>query len=157
MTHSRKEPEETNTIDSATVSEPGASKEITFRRAVEEGLVDEVEALLNDGLKIIDLDYGSGVTPLHIAIQEGQTVVARLLLNRGADPNTETSAGWTPFHMVALTGNQEIAQLLLEHGALLDRTNTQGHTPLDLAKTHKKKEMIALLNKQSGNWWRFWK
>ena len=72
-------------------------------------------------------------------------------------PNAETIAGWTPFHMVVLTGNQEIARLLLEHGAVLDRTNTQGQTPIDLAKTHKKKEMIALFNKQGGKWWRFWK
>ena len=43
--------------------------------------------------------------------------VARLLLERGADPNAKTSDGWTPLHGSMANANPLVARLLREHGA----------------------------------------
>ena len=121
------------------LSEPLAA----LREAVLDGLVAEVEELLDGGLSV-DADLGGEATPMHMAIQEDQVEVVKALLARSADLTSVTRAGWTPAHMVALTNNVEIAELLLAAGMSLDATNMHGHTPVDLAKAHKKTEVLAL-------------
>ena len=156
MVQAPKCPEKRAPAGKTDLSEPDSARIMTFRHAIEEGRMEKIQVLLDDGLST-DVDFGGGVTPLHIAVQEGQTDVVRTLLARGADPNAVTRADWTPMHMVTLTGNHEIALLLFEHGAALDRTTMQGHTPLRLANIHKRQGMIALLKKMDRRWWQFWK
>ena len=92
-----------------------------------------LEKLLDSGLSV-NADFGSGATPMHMAIQEGQVEVVKPLLARGADLTAATRVGWTPGHMVALANNVEIAKLLLAAGMSLDIANMHGHTPVDLAE-----------------------
>ena len=62
------------------MSEPLAAQ----REAVLDGLVAEVEELLDDELSV-DAGIGGEATPMHIAIQEGQVEVVKALLARSAD------------------------------------------------------------------------
>jgi ankyrin repeat protein len=73
------------------------------------------------------------VTPLGTAAAFDVNDVARLLLERGADPNATADHGSTPLHAAAANGNRELVQLLLEHGASPDARNRQGQTPPELA------------------------
>jgi len=59
--------------------------------------------------------------------------VARLLLQRGAQPNASQAGGFTCLHAAAYNGNVELASLLVAAGADLDVVNDAQQTPLDLA------------------------
>lgn len=60
------------------------------------------------------------VTPLFMASQVGNTEIARLLINRGADVNLMASHGFTPL-MAALKHHQnDTAKFLIENGARID-------------------------------------
>ena len=61
-----------------------------------------------------------GQTPLHAASwsQNPKPEIIRLLLEYGAEVNSEDDTGWTPlFLLSSSTGNLEVAEVLLEHGA----------------------------------------
>ena len=68
--------------------------------------------------------------------------VARLLIERGADPNTRGYGGFTPLHWASEAGRIETARLLIEHGANVEAKNNRGKTPLDVAQGD---EMTKLL------------
>ena len=63
-------------------------------------------------------DGKDGETPLHRAITRGQTEVAKLLIESGADVNIGRKRdGRTPLAMAEGRGRDEIAQLLKAKGA----------------------------------------
>jgi uncharacterized protein len=61
----------------------------------------------------------AGWTPLHYAAYNGLPEIARILLERGADPNAHTSDGKTPLDMAREKGNKEVAEMLHEVGPVL--------------------------------------
>jgi ankyrin repeat protein len=68
------------------------------------------------------------VQPLHSAAAGGHTVVARLLLEHGADPNARQEGGFVPLHAAAQAGNDELYELLLASGADQDAATDDGRT-----------------------------
>ena len=58
-----------------------------------------------------------GFTPLHIAAKYGQMKVARLLLQKGANPDIQGKNGLTPLHVATHYNHANVAQLLLENKA----------------------------------------
>jgi ankyrin repeat protein len=73
------------------------------------------------------------VTPLGTAAAFGVDDLARLLLERGADPNATADHGSAPLHAAAANGNRELVELLLAHGASPDARNLRGQTPAEIA------------------------
>lgn len=77
-----------------------------------------------------DVDLGAGWSLLMHAAAAGQTEVAHLLLQRGANPNLAANDGTTPLLAASVSsfGNDESAsrcvQLLLEFGASVAPTHT---------------------------------
>ena len=55
---------------------------------------------------------GKGSTPLHIAAEHGRLSVAKLLLERGADPKKVNEDGDTPLSLARENGHQEVFTLL---------------------------------------------
>ena len=76
-----------------------------------------------------------GFTPLHIAAKYGHIKVARLLLQKDADPNVQGKNGLTPLHVATHYNNVNVALLLLESGA----------SPHVTAKVCKNKESMKVL------------
>jgi len=73
------------------------------------------------------------VTPLHSAISARCLEVCRLLLARGASPDTPQHQGWTALMSAAMRGDTELAELLLAHGAKLEAKDDEGRTAADTA------------------------
>lgn len=58
-----------------------------------------------------------GYTPLHLASMVGNKVVAKFLLENGADVNARDFEGYSPLVRAKANGNDEIAKMLQARGA----------------------------------------
>lgn len=66
--------------------------------------------------------WGGEPTALHLAVENGRTDVASMLLKLGADPNhpSDMYDGWTPLLIAAGRQSRPLVELLLAHGAKVD-------------------------------------
>jgi len=71
-----------------------------------------------------------GRAALLLAVQRGDTDLASVLLDAGANPNDADSTGSTALHCAAGRGAAPILQLLLEGRADVERKDDRGDTPL---------------------------
>uniref|UniRef100_A0A2M3YYW5 Putative ankyrin n=1 Tax=Anopheles braziliensis TaxID=58242 RepID=A0A2M3YYW5_9DIPT len=78
----------------------------------------------------ITIDY---LTALHVAAHCGHVKVAKLLLDRNADPNARALNGFTPLHIACKKNRIKVVELLLNHGATIGATTESGLTPLHVA------------------------
>jgi len=74
-----------------------------------------------------------GRTPLIWAAASGNETVVRLLLDRGADPNSGTKEGFTPLFYAAAYGHVAVVRILIEGGASVDFENKSKETPIFFA------------------------
>ena len=109
------------------------------------------EFLIENGANVNQQDADNGETALHAALSKSNrwkyTVVVRLLLAHGADPNIATipgretgafmrdcrTKGETPLHRAAAFGNEDDIEALLAAGARKDAKDANGDTPLSWA------------------------
>jgi ankyrin len=90
------------------------------------GNVEIVRLLLDHGADLEAVWGNMGDKPLHqvsygkYRSQEDGIRVTQLLLDRGADVNTQRNDHQTPLHLSSYYGNVEIVHLLLDHGADLE-------------------------------------
>ncbi|XP_049819373.1 transient receptor potential cation channel subfamily A member 1 [Aethina tumida] len=111
------------------------------------GRYNTVKQLLDSekGTFIINESDGEGLTPLHIASQQGHTRVVQLLLNRGALLHRDHN-GRNPLHLAAMNGYTQTIELLLSiHSHLLDQTDKDGNTALHSATMENRPSVISLL------------
>jgi len=97
--------------------------------------------------------FAAGDTPLHSATQWGREEIVKLLLDNGAEVNTENQRGQTALHYACVFRNKEIAEMLLDAGADANAKDNDGHTPLGLALSPKgapAKDIIELLLAKGG-------
>ncbi|XP_034482451.1 transient receptor potential cation channel subfamily A member 1 isoform X2 [Drosophila innubila] len=109
------------------------------------GRYNTVRQLLDSekGSFIINESDGAGMTPLHIASQQGHTRVVQLLLNRGALLHRDHS-GRNPLQLAAMSGYTETIELLHSvHSHLLDQVDKDGNTALHLATMENKPHAIS--------------
>lgn len=88
-----------------------------LRRAASAGDLAKVKALLDAGA---DVNAGNryGATALAFACDKGHTEVVKLLLEKGANPNSkDTFYNSTPINWAVQKGHAEIVRALLEKGA----------------------------------------
>ena len=101
------------------------------------GSIDVINQLLDSGADI-NRPGSTGddwdATPLQHAILQRQPAAARLLLDRGADPNRSAGPrGLTPLILAAGDTDPSILKLLLAHGADPTVEDESGGTPLSRA------------------------
>ncbi|KAN0137681.1 Ankyrin repeat-containing domain protein [Lactarius tabidus] len=108
----------------------------------------EVIRLLLDCDANVNMRDNNGNTTLHFAASEGHLEVARMLLERGADVNSQNDEGLTPLRrasQVQREGKSDIMQLLLDHGADANLYDKRGNTPLHFAASEGHLEAARML------------
>ncbi|MEP7306628.1 MAG: ankyrin repeat domain-containing protein [Acidobacteriota bacterium] len=86
-----------------------------------------------------------GVTPLGLASDNRNVMIAEVLLGRGADPNDDAS-GETALHVAARTGALGVVRALVAHRAAVDRRDTwQSATPLMVAAAENHPDVVSAL------------
>ena len=85
-------------------------------------------------------------TPLDLAIQQGFTSIAALLITNGANLRAHKWWGDTPLHIATGKENIQLMELLLSHGANVNALRgTYKQSPLDIAVCGNSPEAVRLL------------
>jgi hypothetical protein len=122
-------------LDAATAARlqprKNASSATDIWSAAAAGDRDQILRLLTSGVSVNARQSGSGSTPLNTAAVFGQTAVAKLLIEKGADVTTTNTDGNTALHIASFLAHTDFVKLLLEKGASINVKNRRGETPLD--------------------------
>ena len=109
-----------------------ASSAIDIWSATARGNREKVTQLLTSGVSVNARQAGSGSTPLNSAAVFGQTGIAKVLIEKGADVSIANKDGNTALHIASFFAHVEFVELLLEEGASVSIKSGRGETPLDV-------------------------
>jgi ankyrin repeat protein len=111
------------------------------------GNTARITELLDGNPKQVNACSPDGFTPLHLACFFGQEAVARLLLERGADPGAAARNPMRvqPLHSAAAGRRLGIVRVLLERGAPVNARQHLGWTALHEAANQGNREMAEAL------------
>ena len=114
------------------------------KRHQENPVTTDVQKHLDEHLKM-----RRSHTPLEFAAMGGQVETVRLLIQHGANVNTEEKVFLhSPLGSAVWGGNAEVVRILIEHGANVHAKDQFGHTPLHTATKDKPSSEIADILRQ---------
>jgi len=123
---------------------------VSLHAAVEEGSIDTVKSLLEQGVDINARD-ASNKTPLHRAAAKGNFDVVRLLIEQGAEVDPCDELGRTPLYSASRSGHLEVSRLLLDHGANVNARQWYNWTPVHMSAGYGYLEIVKLLLERGAN------
>ncbi|MBI3039289.1 ankyrin repeat domain-containing protein [bacterium] len=111
--------------------------------------------LLSNGADVCGKESNMGATSLHYTVPWAQTKIAGILLEKGADLNSQDNEGMTPLHWavkppltwVEKVNHQvpiEMAKFLLNQKGIKILKDSKGRTPHDLAIETGRQDLIKL-------------
>ena len=74
-----------------------------------------------------------GITPLHLAAQNGHGAVSKQLIAGRCNVELQEKNGHTPLHIAAVIGHEAVMKQLLQARYNVDHQNKNGCTPLHFA------------------------
>ncbi|MEJ7692520.1 ankyrin repeat domain-containing protein [Daejeonella sp.] len=89
---------------------------------------------------------GYHVYPIHSAVASNYDMIAKMLLEAGANVNVVQMSGATPLHSAAHNGNIDLLIVLLEAGAEVKALTDDGKTPADKASEKGFNEIAKILS-----------
>ncbi|ERF71929.1 hypothetical protein EPUS_06488 [Endocarpon pusillum Z07020] len=128
--------------NSPPISEYEETLVLLARRGFENGVKKVLEHPL---LNLDSTDSLYGQSPLSHAAENGHEGIVRLLLQKGANPNSTDLAGRSPLSWAALNGREAVVQLLLDKGANADLSDNEGWNALHLAVADNCESIVKLL------------
>ena len=119
---------------------------LSLFEAASTGQLAAVRARLEAGSEIDD-HSDDGYTALHFAAYFGRLEVARMLLERGADPNcvAQNASRVTPLHSAVAGRHRDLAGLLLALGSSANAVQQGGWSPLHAAAQNGDEAIVGLL------------
>ncbi len=125
-------------------SSPTAKKWPQFMEALQTGNAETVKQLIEEGINVNILREGA--TPLMVAASKGQTEIAEIILQAGANINEKNEDGWTALHKAAYEQDKTgIIDLLMQSGADVEAKNRFGKTALQLAEEKSHRDIVRII------------
>lgn len=113
-------------------------------KAISQGNINAVQRILKEGAKV-NVRGDKGLTPLHAAVLNNQTEIAKLLISKGADVKAvDDTNGNNVLMMAAENNNVELLKIFLKKGININVKNDKGQTALDLVSDHNFKPLRGL-------------
>ena len=102
--------------------EHGADMGSVIRRALSEGYLDVIEAIVSDAIVQLpdhcaNARDADGRTLLHLAVRHDRVDLAEMLIRHDVDVNTHDETGATPLREASSRAHARLVSMLLEHGA----------------------------------------
>jgi hypothetical protein len=114
--------------------------------AVSNDDVEEVRNLIAGGANVNGKEEDSeNITPLFLAVENGNAEIAEILLNFGAKINARDKNKQTPLMRLDEDPSPELVRLLIKHGAKVNAADKDGNTPLILAAKNASAEILQIL------------
>jgi ankyrin repeat protein len=118
--------------------------------AVHEGNSARMKELLADGVDVnvnavSKNDYSC--TPLHLAAERGDVLMAQMLIVKGAEVNGSMSTGETPLHTAVKAGHRAMVVFLLSKGADASTESFYIQSPMALAQEMNRQDLVDALSK----------
>ncbi len=107
----------TGAVDGRSLLTVGLDKNISVHEMAMGGKREQLNALLDRDVALLDQQDYRGVTPLAIAAWNGHLDLVGDLLTRGADPDLKNFNGLTPLFCAVDRGRSDLARLLIDNGA----------------------------------------
>lgn len=130
-------------------SQTYARLSIVYRAAVLD-LEQLNAALFDQGLIVLDSLGRNSFASLHVAVKRNALNLARLLLDKGANPNAKEFTEATPLHIAVGNGAKEMVKLLLDWSADTEIKDLVDRTPIQIASSRKRNDSILLLLIEKG-------
>ncbi len=121
-----------------------------FFKACERGENEKILSMLHkkyhmDRKPNINEKYLYDFTVLHISITNRHSETVKLLLDQGADIESETTMKRRPLHLAVIIGDFELTDYLISCGADLNCLDIDNRTPLHYASRMGYKKIVELL------------
>jgi ankyrin repeat protein len=114
--------------------------------AVSNNDAEMVKNLIANGDDVNETDENyEDITPLFLAVENGSTEIAELLLSYGAKVNYRSKSKQTPLMSLDEDASGELARLLIKYGAKINLTDENGNTALILAAQSANAEVLQIL------------
>lgn len=129
-----------------TIPRNNSVPEAFFLQLCKENRYSEILSLIHSSPELITYhEERHGLTLLSCAVKFSRPEIVSLLLENGADPNTQDLIGETALHLAVDNSDWEIAELLLQYKAEPNCMTVDGETPLHHSAFIGDKRMINLL------------
>ncbi|XP_058496044.1 cyclin-dependent kinase 4 inhibitor D [Solea solea] len=116
--------------------------------AAAKGNTTEVQRILEERRVHPDTLNQFGRTALQVMMM-GNSKIARLLLENGAQPNIQDRHGIAPVHDAARTGFLDTLEVLVEHGASVNIPDQSGALPIHIAIREGHRDVVEFLAPRS--------
>ena len=145
-----------NVVNDEPVMMDGIMTVVEYRtglhRAVSNDNLEEVKNLIMRGENVNQKDENySLITPLFLAVENGNVEIAETLLNFRAKINAKDAVKQTPLMRLDEDASIELVNVLIKYGAKINLTDKDGNTALILASRTVKPEVLRLLVNHSAN------
>lgn len=107
--------------------------------------LDATTRIIRASPDCVDARNDRGRTPLHVAAQNGQHDIVKLLISKGAEVDARSGWKYTPLTFAAESGRRGVVVTLLDSGADLEAVTRDGSTPLHRAVLKEGKNAQKLL------------
>ena len=126
----------------------GTSGKPLLIEAVKEGNREKFDLLISKGIDVnatVGETVGSEMTALSFAVEQGETEMQEILLEKGAKPDVFSPSGSPLIYEVVAASDFPTTERLIKHEVNLDVVTENGDTPLRAAVGNEDLEMVDFL------------